>query len=73
MQTAVKISIDPTLTECSSFAVDKKVATITALDGTKSYTVTIAVTFVKDNIIPFTLLDVNTGNLQGIHYIKCIH
>ena len=51
--------------ECSNFGVSKSVSSTKSTDGTVSYSVSLAVTFYCDNSIPFTPLDLYTGNLQG--------
>lgn len=67
MQTAVLNNVPYYEIECYSFYVTKSLSTIKLSDGTFSTTLILSITFVHDNLYPYTLLEVDPNGLTGMH------
>ena len=55
--------VNPIYIECNYFSVVPTLTTVTAADGSQSRTLALQVSFLKDNVFPFTLLSVDTTGL----------
>ena len=55
--------VNPIYVECSRFSVVPTLTTVTAADGSQSRTLVLVVSFLKDNVIPFSLLSVDTTEI----------
>ena len=63
MSCAVNNYVNPIYIECNFFSVVPTLTTVTAADGSQSRTLVLKVSFLKDNVFPFTLLSVDTMGL----------